>query len=115
MSTTNVVFDIHTRIVKALDQENPTCSVFSDFSQPGIWHSWLSHSRPVIKENTTCVAAASQDNVLLLWHVILNHAPYYGKWLAWNWILFKENNKVRNDDIKSQKNLACFQTYGTDV
>ena len=33
MSTTNVVFDIHTRIVKALDQENPTCSVFSDFGQ----------------------------------------------------------------------------------
>ena len=26
-----------------------------------------------------------------------------------------ENNKVRNDDLESGKNLACFQTYGTDV
>ena len=26
-----------------------------------------------------------------------------------------KNSKVRNDDIESQKILACFQTYGTDV
>ena len=26
-----------------------------------------------------------------------------------------ENNWVRNDDIESQKNLACFQTYWADV
>ena len=26
-----------------------------------------------------------------------------------------ENDRVRNDDIESQKNLACFRTYGTDV
>ena len=25
------------------------------------------------------------------------------------------NNKVRNDDIESQKNLPCFQTYEIDV
>ena len=29
-----------------------------------------------------------------------------------NWL---ENSKVRNADIESRKNLACFQTYGTDV
>ena len=26
-----------------------------------------------------------------------------------------ENNKVINDDTESRKNLAYFQTYGTDV
>ena len=26
-----------------------------------------------------------------------------------------ENNKVRNDEIESRKNLACIQTHGTDV
>ena len=56
------------------------------------------------------------DNVLLLWHAILNCMPwYYGVWLAWNWILVKKNNRVKNNDIKFQKNLACFQTYRTDV
>ena len=25
------------------------------------------------------------------------------------------NNRVRNDDNELRKNLACFQTYGTDV
>ena len=28
---------------------------------------------------------------------------------------WSEDAKVRNDDIESQKNLACFQIYGTDV
>ena len=28
------------------------------------------------------------------------------------WIEIK---KAINDDIESRKNLACFQTYGTDV
>ena len=27
----------------------------------------------------------------------------------------KKNNSVRNNDIESQKNLACFETYTTDV
>ena len=26
-----------------------------------------------------------------------------------------ENNKIGNDDTESQKNQACFETYGTDV
>ena len=26
-----------------------------------------------------------------------------------------ETDRVRNDDIESKKNLACFRTYGTDV
>ena len=42
---------------------------------------------------------------------------YYGLWIydkceTEYWL---ENNMVRNDDIESQKNLACFQTYGTNV
>ena len=57
--------------------------------------------------------AARQTNVLLLWHEIFDRTPY-GVWLAWNWILVSFN-RVRNDDIESQKNLACFQTYGTNV
>ena len=59
--------------------------------------------RPVIKENTARVVAAHQNNVLLLWRGIsvkLN----IGKKL-----------KVRNNDIKSRRNLACFQTNRTDV
>ena len=30
------------------------------------------------KENTARMVAAQQKNVLLLWHEILNHMPYYG-------------------------------------
>ena len=26
-----------------------------------------------------------------------------------------ENNRVRDDDVKSRKNLACFQTYGNQA
>ena len=32
-STTHTIFDIHTRIVKALDQGNVACSVFLDFAK----------------------------------------------------------------------------------
>ena len=28
---------------------------------------------------------------------------------------WEENNSVGNNDIESQKNLACFQIYRTDV
>ena len=28
---------------------------------------------------------------------------------------WSENNRVKNNGIESQKNLACFQTYRTDV
>ena len=49
--------------------------------------------------------------------VILNHTAYYGLWIydkceTEYWL---ENNMVRNYDIESRKNLACFQTYETDV
>ena len=39
-------------------------------------------SRPVIKDNTACVVAACQNNILLLWCEIQNHPPYYGVWWA---------------------------------
>ena len=39
----------------------------------------------------------------------------YGVWLAYEIEYWLENNRVRNHDIESRKNLACFRTYGTDV
>ena len=40
------------------------------------WVSLIS-LRPVIKENTTRVVAAQQNNISLLWHAILNHTSHY--------------------------------------
>ena len=40
--------------------------------QKTIWFNWLKiYGRPAIKENTAHVVAASQNNVSLLWQVIL--------------------------------------------
>ena len=33
--------------------------------------------RPGIKENTMCVIATCQNNVLLLWHTIQNHTLWH--------------------------------------
>ena len=40
------------------------------------WVSLIS-LRPVIKENTTRVVAAQQNNISLPWHAILNHTSHY--------------------------------------
>ena len=39
-----------------------------------------------------------------LWRRVICETEY---WL--------ENDKIGNDGIESQKNQACFETYGTDV
>ena len=51
--------------------------------------------RPVIKENTQRVVVMTCGQCEIEY------------WL--------KNSKVRNDGTELQKNLACFQTYGTDV
>ena len=54
-----------------------------------VYGSW--DIRPVIKENNACVVTARQNNILLLWCVILNRtAWYYGVWWAWNWMLLRK-------------------------
>ena len=60
-------------------------------------------SKSVITENAECVVATCQSNVLLIWCVICEIKYWY------------KNNRVRNNDIKSRKNLVCFQIYKTDV
>ena len=66
---------------------------FFSFKQGGNW-PWMtlwSHTiRSIIIENNAHVVVACQNNVKLPWHAILNCMPYYGVWLAWNWILLKK-------------------------
>ena len=68
---------------------------------------------PVIEENTT----------LWLPHTTLTFYCYGLRFLIARHMArderkikyWSENDRVRNDDIESKKNLACFRTYGTDV
>ena len=58
------------------------------------FHNIFTDCRPVIKEKQRFIAMTCDQ-----------HEIEY----------LSENDKVRNDDIELGKNLACIQTYGTDV
>ena len=62
-------------------------------------HVWLPHAK------TTFYYCGARFRIAR--HIITCDQREITYWL--------ENNRFINDDIESQKNLACFQTNGTDV
>ena len=54
-----------------------------------------------LKKNTTCVVAACQTNVLLLWRAIFDRA-------IWRVISMKLNIELEVMTLNPKKSLACF-------